>query len=323
MPIKTDTEDISGNSSTYSSLSSNSKSDTEVVAASSSNSRADSDYDSMHGSKMNLTRLETSIEVLSKNIADDSTSKTWFQQNHLMTGTLPNSKYLEDETVMAEKYMKQTDTSADSEVEDFSDFPEDHKILENKLVSFPLQNSLHLFINDLLTCDEFIAIPARHLLNCLCVLGPIPIPLFLIEELDNVITKAAAGKNNGAQSSMTPLTKQLEAGLLRNYPHVFLYHKDFNPDFKIATSKLMYVPKLLCDVINTNMHSGDVALSVTCVQQAIKNILTQTNQLSINQLHFMLVILNQLDGSCSKLHDEQNVKLKIQIAYSVGLRKEI
>ena len=34
----------------------------------------------------------------------------------------------------------------------------------------------------------------------------------------------------------------------------------------------MYVPKLLCDVINTNMHSEDVALSVTCVQQAIKNL---------------------------------------------------
>ena len=322
LPTKTDTEDISGSSSTYSSLSSNSKSDAEVVAASSSNSRADSDYDSTHGSKMNLTRLETSIEVLSKNIADDSTSKTWFQQNHLMTDTLPNSKYLEEETVMAEKYMKQTDTSADSEVEDFSDFPEDHKILENKLVSFPLQNSLHLFISDLLTCDEYISLPARHLLNCLCVIGPIPIPLFLIEEMDNIITKAAADKNR-VQRSVTPLTQQLEAGLLRNHPHVFLYHKDFNPEFQVATSKLMYVPKLLCDVINTNMHSGDIALSITCVQQAIKNLLMQTIQLSINHLHFMLIVLNQLDGSCSKLHDEQNVKLKVQIAYSVGLRKEI
>ena len=61
----------------------------------------------------------------------------------------------------------------------------------------------------------------------------------------------------------------------------------------------------------------------TCVQQAIKNLLTQTNQLSINQLHFMLVVLNQLDGSCSKLQDEQNIKLKVQIAYLVGLCKEI
>ena len=170
--------------------------------------------------------------------------------------------------------------------------------------------------------DEF-SIPAYHLLKCLCAIGPIPIPLFLIEELDNVITKAAAGKNNGAQCSMTPLTKQLEAGLLRNYPHVFLYHKDFNPEFQVATSKLMYVPRLICDVVKSNMHSGDVALSVACVQQAIKNLLTQTIQLSINQLHFMLIVLNQLDGSCSKLHDEQNIKLKVQIAYSVGQHKEI
>ena len=179
-----------------------------------------------------------------------------------------------------------------------------------------------MFISNLLTCDEFVSISAHHLLNCLSVIGPIPIPLFLIEELDNIITKVAAGKNNGVQRSITPLTKQLEAGVLRNYPHVFLYHKDFNPEFQVATSKLMYIPKLLCDVIKSGMHNGDVALSITCVQQAIKNLLTQTIQLSINQLHFMLVALNQLDGSCSKLQDEQNIKLKLQIAYLVGLCKE-
>ena len=49
----------------------------------------------------------------------------------------------------------------------------------------------------------------------------------------------------------------------------------------------------------------------------------QTIQLTIKHLHIMLVVLNQLDGSCSKLHDEQNVKLKVQIAYLVGLCKEI
>ena len=325
LSTKSDIEDVSDNSSIYNydSLSSNSKSDTAVVAASLSSSGADSDYDSMHGSNKNLRRLETFIEALSKNIADDSTSKTWLQKNYLMTGVLPSSKYIEEETVMAEKYMKQTDASADSEVQDFSEFPEDHKILENESAPFPLQNSLHMFINDLLTCNEFISIPACHFLNCLCVIGPIPIPLFLIEELDNIITKAAAGKNNGVQSSVTPLTKQLEVGVLRNCPHVFLYHKDFNPECQVATSKLMYIPKLLCDVITSSMHSGDIALSVACVQQAIKNLLTQTIQLSINQLHFMLVVLNQLDGSCSKLHDEQNIKLKVQIAYSVGLHKEI
>ena len=131
LSTKSNIEDVSDNSSTCDSLSSNSKSDTEASAASSSNSRADSNYDSMHGSKMNLTRLETAVEALSKNIADDSTSKTWFQQNHLMTGVSPSSKYIEEETVMAEKYMKQTDASTDNEVEDFSEFPKDHKILEN------------------------------------------------------------------------------------------------------------------------------------------------------------------------------------------------
>ena len=52
----------------------------------------------------------------------------------------------------------------------------------------------------------------------------------------------------------------------------------------------------------------------------------QTIQLSINQLHFMLVALNQLDKCCSKLHEkfnEENIKLKVQIAYFVGLHKEI
>ena len=92
-----------------------------------------------------------------------------------------------------------------------------------------------------LHADEY-SISAHHLLNCLCVTGPIPIPLFLIEELDNIITKAVSGKNNGMQSSVTPLTKQLEIEVLRNYSHVFLYHKDFNPEFQVATSKLMYIP---------------------------------------------------------------------------------
>ena len=77
--------------------------------------------------------------------------------------------------------------------------------IEGKLISPQLKNLLHLFINDLLMCDEY-SIPAHHLLNCLCVIGPIPISLFLTEKLDNIITKAAAGKDNGVQSSVTSLT---------------------------------------------------------------------------------------------------------------------
>ena len=318
---KLDTEDTSDNSSTCSSLTTDFKSDTEVSDSSSSDSKTDSDYESMHGNNKNLTRPDTFEEKLSNNIAGDSASRSWFQKSDIVMDMSTGPKCIEEETVMVEGYVKQTDAS-DSDEEDLLDLPEGCKSIEDRSILFSLHNTLHLFINDLLTCDEY-SILAHHLLNCLCVIGPIPIPLFLIEELDNIITEAVTGKNNGMQSSVTPLTQQLEAGVLRNYPHVFLYHEDFNPDFKVATSKLMYIPKLLCDAVISSMHSGDVALSIACVQQAVKNLLME---LSLNQLHFMLVVLNQLDESCSKLHEkfnEENIKLKVQIAYSVGLHKEI
>ena len=315
LPTKPDTDNISDNSSAYSSLSTDSKSDIEDSDASIV-SKPDSGYDSMHGSDKYLTGSETSVEAPMDNIADDSVSEDWLQQNNTLTDMSTSLKYMEEETVMVERYIKQTDTfSSDEKFFDVS------KILDDKLISVQLKNLLHLFINDLLTYGEY-SIPAHHLLNCLCVIGSIPIPLFLIEELDNIITKAAAGKDNGVQSSVTSLTKQLEAGVLRKYPHVFLYHKDLNPKCADATPKLMYIPRLLYDSVTSNMHSGDVALSIACVQQAIKNLLMQINQLSINQLHLMLVVVNQLEESCSKLHEnfnEENIKLKLQIAYSVGL----
>ena len=110
--------------------------------------------------------------------------------------------------------------------------------------------------------------------------------------------------------------------MLRKYPHVFLYHKDLNPKCVDTTPKLMYIPRLLYDALTSNMHSRDVALSIACIQQAIKNLLMKINQLNINQLCLMLVIVNQLDESCSNLDekfDEENIKLKARIAYSVGL----
>ena len=313
---KPNTKDATDNLSTHSSL------DPEASDNSSSDSKTDSIYDSMHGSNKNLTISEKFVEAPLNNIADDSASKTWFQQNNILTDMSIGPKYTEEQTVIAERYMTQTDAS-DSDVEDLFDLPDSYKIAEDKLISVPLQNTLHLFINDLLMCDS---IPARHLLNCLCVIGSIPIPLFLIEELDNIITKAAAGKDNGVQSSVTSLTKQLEAGVLRKCPHMFLYHKDLNPEFQTATPKLMYIPKLICDVIKNNMYSGDVALSIACVQQAIKNLLMQINQLSITQLHLMLVVVNQLEESCSNLDEklnEENIKLKVQIVYSIAACKEV
>ena len=315
LPTIPDPDNISDNSSAYSSLSTDSKSDIEDSDASIV-SKPDSGYDSMHGSDKNLTGSETFSEAPMDNIADDSVSEDWLQQNNTLTDMSTSLKYMEEETVMVERYIKQTDTFSSNEK-----FFDVSKILEDKLISVQLKNLLHLFINDLLTYDEY-SIPAHHLLNCLCVIGPIPIPLFLIEELDNIITKVAAGKDNGVQSSVTSLTKQLEAGVLRKYPHVLLYHKDLNPKCADAKPKLMYIPRLLYDAVTGNMHSGDVALSIACVQQAIKNLLMQINQLSINQLRLMLVVVNQLDEFCSNLDekfDEENIKLKVRIAYSVGL----
>lgn len=249
--------------------------------------------DNDHAGK-NLTRSETAEVPLSNTVV----SKTWLQQDNNLTSF--DLKYNKNKnSIMTEEDI----------------LPEGHKILP--AVS---QNFLHLYINDLLTSNEF-SIQAYHLLNCLCILGPIPIPLFLIEELDKIITKA---ENNGLHGSVTPLIQQLEVGVLRKYPLIFLYHKDFNPKFLDPAAKLMYIPKLLCDVIRNSMYDADIALSITCVQEAVRNVLM--NQLTINQLHFVLLIVNQLDDPCSNLHkkfNEENIKLKMQVTYLVSLHKKL
>ena len=320
LSTKPDTEDIDFrlNASTFSSTVCT-KFDSEEASDTSSASsfaKSDSDYESMHDTDKNLIRSGSVIEVALNNITDDFASKSWFQ--NMST----NSRYTEDVTVTVDGYTKQRDAalSGSDEEDALVILPEGYETVKDDPPT--LQYSLHLFINDLLTSDEF-SIPAYHFLNCLCIIGSVPIPLFLIKELDRIITEATIGKNNGMHISATPLIKQLKPGVLRKYPHMFLYHKDFNPEFLDSTTKLKYIPKLLCDVIKGNMHSGDVALSIACIQHAAKNVLM--NQLNINQLCFMLVVLNQLDDSCSSLHgkfNEENVRLKVWVAYSVGLHKE-
>ena len=309
-PNTEDTTAHSDTSSPYSSLSSSAKSSDTLDTF--GYTKSDSDYESLQNDNKTSTGSDPT-EVLLSNNADDSDSKN-LQQKNIVMDLSTGQNFTEDETVTVDRFMEQPDGFNSSDEVDV--LPDDIKDMPASS-----QHSFHLYINDLLTSDEFF--PAHHLLNCLCVIGSIPIPLFIIEELDKVITKAATNKSNRVYSSMTPLIQQLEPGVLRMYPYVFLYHKDFDPKFMDVTSKLMHIPKLFCDVTKSNMSSGDVALSVTCVQHAVKNVIMK---MDINQLTFLFIILNQLDKYCSNLHEkfnEENIKLKVQVAYLIRLREEV
>ena len=192
---------------------------------------------------------------------------------------------------------------------------------------------LYLYINDLLRCDDF-SLPAQHLLHCLSIVGSIPLPKFYIDELDKLITEAITTKEDQRMQKVRgfvpkPLVNQLEqGGVIRKFPNPLVYHKDFNPQSVDPTIQMLYIPKLICDAIDSEMDTTDKAVSITCVQHAIENILTGKNTLSTIHLHYLLVLCNQLFDVCfaelSTLGDTfitETVKLKLRISqYCKDLR---
>lgn len=344
---KSDTED---NSNSLSVLSKSFESDTEGSGDSSStpsDAKSDSDYGSMRNNDKSATKFQTitgqeptiNVSPSTSSFSIDLSAGSKYNKEETMTV----------DTMIVDKYIKQRDASSGNNEPLFispegcrsvenkpateeakmslhsSILPadcENIEDIEDKSATAELQKSLNAFINDLLTSDEF-SVPANHLLNCLCVIGPVPIPLFVIEELDKIITKAATAKGRAVgNSSEALLIQELEVGVLRRCPDMFLYHKDFNPEFVDHNTKQMYVPKLFCDVIKRNMSISDIAVSVACVQHAVRNVPMERSQLNTNQLCFMLMVLNQLDHPCSNLHakfKEENIRLKIKVAYLVRI----
>ena len=100
--------------------------------------------------------------------------------------------------------------------------------------------------------------------------GPIPLPLFYVEELNNVIMNAVSSKRVQAESPMKQLIK---AGVIRSSSYPMVYHKDLNPDYIDTTVQPMFIPKLICDAVKDQMDDTDKALSLLSAIRAIENLL--------------------------------------------------
>ena len=188
-----------------------------------------------------------------------------------------------------------------------------------------VHSPIYLYINGILRSDDF-SLPAQHLLHCLSIVGSIPLPKFYVDELDKLITEAMTTREDRRIQRVRgfipePLVDQLEkGGVVRTYPNPVVYHKDFNPKNVDPTIKLMFIPKLICDAIDSEMDATDKAVSITCVQHAIENILTGKSILSMIHLHYLLVLCNRLFDVCvseqSTLGDAfvvESLKLKFRV----------
>ena len=60
---------------------------------------------------------------------------------------------------------------------------------------------LYMYINDILLTSN-ISLAAHHLLNSLVITGPIPLPLFYVEELNSVVMNAVISKDGSPMNNM-------------------------------------------------------------------------------------------------------------------------
>ena len=127
---------------------------------------------------------------------------------------------------------------------------------------------LYMYINDILTNN--ISLLAHHLLNSLVITGRIPLPLFYIEELNNVVMNAVISKEKKIIQDESPVKQLVKEGVIRNACYPIVYHKELNPDdMRDTTIQPMFIPKLICNTVKDQMDGVDKVLSVLSAQNAI------------------------------------------------------
>ena len=183
------------------------------------------------------------------------------------------------------------------------------------------KHPLYLYISDLLSTTHNISLPAHHLLNSLVITGPIPLPLFYVEELDNVVLNAVYNKEKERIQAESSMKQLIKGGVIRKSCYPILYHKDLNKDYIDLSIQPMFVPKLICDAVKNEMDDTDTALSVLSVQRALENLLRNESKPDPIHLQYLLILCNQLHDVCSEeLHEfgDQlliaNQKLKLRVA---------
>ena len=149
-----------------------------------------------------------------------------------------------------------------------------------------------MYINDILSTTSNISLPAHHLLNCLTITGPIPLPLFYVEALDNVVMNAVFSKEKKRIQAESPMKQLIKEGVIRNSCYPILYHKDLDPESVDSSIKQMFIPVLICNAVKDEMDDADKALSILSVQSTLKNLLTNERTPSVTHLHYLLIVCN-------------------------------
>ena len=172
---------------------------------------------------------------------------------------------------------------------------------------------LYMYINDIISTN--ISLLAHHLLNSLVITGPIPLPLFYVEELNNVVMNAISSQEKKIQAE-SPMKELVKVGAVRSSSYPIIYHKNLHPDYIDTAIQPMFIPKLIYEAVNDQMDYADKALSILSVQRALERLLT--NETKPNSIHlcYILILCNQLDDVCSCVSDHlltANLKLKLQI----------
>ena len=183
------------------------------------------------------------------------------------------------------------------------------------------KHALYMYINDILNTTSNISLPAHHLLSCLAITGPIPLPLFYVEELDNVVMNAVFNKEKKRIQAKSPMKQLIKEGVIRRSCYPILYHKDLNTDYIDLSIQQMTVPKLICDAVKDEMDDTDKVLAVLSAQQALEN-LTNEIKPSLIHLQYVLILSNQLHEVCTKQLHSLGDELLIAIQ-KLGLRVAI
>lgn len=159
----------------------------------------------------------------------------------------------------------------------------------------PPQNDICMYNSYIL--QQNLSQPAYHLLNCLCIVGPIPFIKLYVEELSYFVTADTTNKNQiGLTSSM--LVKEIEkVGVIRKYPYPILYHKYLNPDSSIH-DQLIIIPKQICKAVRNKMDDKGRIAIMHLVQQALYSLITH----KLNSIHllYILVLCRELWDFCDK-----------------------
>ena len=171
-----------------------------------------------------------------------------------------------------------------------------------------------------MSTTSIISLPAHHLLSSLTITGPIALPLFYVEELDNVVMNAVFNKEKKRIQVESPMKQLMKQGVIRRSCYPILYHKDLNTDYIDLSIQQMTVPKLICDAVKDEMDDIDKALAVLSVQNALENLIKKELELHLVGLHYLIIIADQLQGVFQELNEFSdellvtNQKLMLQIA---------